>query len=138
MDSKSFRGIRIVLGIFTLINLVMGIAAFGPQDILVKFITLFYGANIQLTPQLTHVIRMFGAMNLAMTFLGLMGIKDPVKNKVAIDVAIVLLVIRGCEMLVYIKDIVNYFSIPQARILQNAASFFIMVILLVVFRPKAK
>ena len=138
MNNKQLQGIRIVLGIFTLINLVMGLAAFGPQNILVKFIALFYGASIELTPQLTHVIRMFGAMNLAMAFLGLMGVKDPLKNKLAIEVAIVLLVLRGVEMLVYIKDIVNYFSIPQARVLQNAASFFIMVILLAIFRPKAQ
>ncbi len=136
--NKSFPGIRITLFIFTLINLVMGILAFASQDIVARFIALFYGATVQLTPQLTHVIRMFGAMNLSMAFLGAMGIKDPVKNIVVIDVAIALLVIRGCEMLVYIKDLTQYFGLSQMRVLQNTASFFIMVILLIVFRPKTK
>ncbi|MBN2120641.1 MAG: hypothetical protein JW734_06270 [Candidatus Omnitrophica bacterium] len=135
---NSIKVIRALLVIFTLINFVMAILAFIGGDVATKFITLFYGATVALTPQLTHLIRMFGAMNLAFAFLGLLAYLDPVKNGAIIDGAICLLLVRGVEMLVFSKNIINYFDVSQFRLLQNAASFFIMAILLFIFKPKAK
>ena len=134
---KSLLVIRTLLLMFTLINLAMAIFAFVAGDAAVRFIGASYGAAVYLTPQLTHVIRMFGAMNLAMAFLGAMAYLDPVKNRSIINGAILLLSVRAIEMMVFWENIIEHFRVPQDRLIQNIASFSIMAILLFIFRPKA-
>ncbi|MFA5334827.1 MAG: hypothetical protein WC316_04175, partial [Candidatus Omnitrophota bacterium] len=124
--------------IFTVINLAMAVLSFVAGSSAIKFVALFYGATIDLTPQMTHVIRMFGAMNLAMAFMGAAAMIDPGKNRAIINGAIILLLVRAIEMLVFYKDIVDNFNIAPSRLIFNSATFLVMAIALIVFRPKTQ
>jgi len=135
---KSLTVIKVLLAIFTLTNFGLAVVAFIGGDVAIKSIKLFYGATINLTPQITHLIRMLGAMTFAVSFLGVMAFMDPVKNRAIISVAVFLLVVRAIEMMIFYGNITTHFNIAPARLIQNILSFLIMAILLFIFRPKAQ
>lgn len=135
---KNERILKVLLMIFVAINVIIGILVFTQGKLANLFVALFYGAEVQFTPQLVHVMRMFGAMSLAMAYLGWKAFQDPIKNREIINGAIILLSLRGLEMIVFSKEIVTYFNITPARNIANMCSYFAMATLLYIFRPKAQ
>ncbi len=134
---NNFTLLRVFMGVFTAICLIIGIVALaGGAQVLPFMIHLIYGARVDLTPQMVHVIRIIGAMNLTFAFVGALALKDPVKNRAAVLIAICLLSVRAIEMIVFSSEIISNFNISPLRNAVNIAGYLVVAIALFILRPK--
>jgi len=127
--------LKVLLAIFTAINFFMAVVSFATRETVNWLIQMSYGATVALTPQLVHVIRMFGAWNLTFAFLGAMAFANPEKNQIVVKGAVLLLSVRFIEMIIFWSYIVENFAIEPARLFSNACSYLIMATFLWIFRP---
>ncbi|NQU18365.1 MAG: hypothetical protein HQ564_09920 [Candidatus Saganbacteria bacterium] len=128
--------LKVLLLVFGLSQVVIGALAFFAGPYTESVIKVLYGATVNITPQLTHVIRMFGVYIFIIGLLALFAAKDPAQNQVIIYSVIGLLGLRVIQRLVFAQQIQASFGIPVSRNLINAALFLAFGVLLFIFRPK--
>ncbi len=127
---------RIVLGIVIFGYITIGIAAIIGGDTALNTINTFYGASINLTPQVTHIIRILGAFMIGVGIIGIFAWNNPIKNKAITNGIIILLLIRVAEKLIYFNDIQQAFNVSSFRLISGAILFFLLALLLYLFKPK--
>lgn len=129
---------KIVLALVGLAHLVLGlIANLAPPEMLVKVVSAFYGATVEVTAQSHHVIRIVGAFMLGVAAMAFLACRDPLRNQAVITGIIIVLLLRVLQRIVFAGEISSAFNIPSARIWVQAAFFLITAIALLVLRPKA-
>ena len=109
--------LRLVLALVGLSHLVLGlIANVAPADLLTKIVSGFYGASLQITPQLHHVIRILGVFMIGIGMMAMWACRDPQRNQVVIIGIIAILVLRVLQRLLLTQEITSSFNLSSARI----------------------
>lgn len=130
--------LRVLLALVGLAHLALGlIANLAPPEMLVKVVTTFYGATIDVTAQSHHVIRIVGAFMIGISVMAFLACRDPQRNQAIIMGIITVLVLRVVQRILFAQEIGSAFNIPASRIWLQIAFFLITAIALFVLRPKA-
>ncbi|MFC1780238.1 hypothetical protein ACFLY9_00915 [Patescibacteria group bacterium] len=127
---------KFLLYTFCISHFILGTIAFLGGPNLSEMITLVYGAELEVDPQLTYIARMFGAYMLTVGFLAILPIKDPVKYKGIINGAILLLVLRVLQRLLFAAQIHEAFGVSYSRIILNGIFFFLLAVAMYVSSRK--
>jgi hypothetical protein len=135
------QGIRIVLVIICLSHVVLGGLAFlGLPGRVAEAVAASYGATLsraEITGELQHVIRMLGAYMLAVAVLAGYAIADPVRNRFAIDVIVVLFLERVLQRVIFAEEVRSAFEVSAGRLWLQTAFFLAFPVLLLLLRPRA-
>ncbi len=133
---KSYLAIQIVLGLVAVAHVIIGLIGVIPA-IPINFVLMFYGAALQINPQVAHIIQMFGAYMLTIGVLGILAIFDPVKNVNIVYGLSFLLFLRVIQRLMFASQAYAVFGISAPYYWGQTVCFLVLAILLIVFRPKA-
>jgi hypothetical protein len=133
---KSNLAIKIVVGLVAAAHIIIGLIGVIPW-IPINIVLMFYGAALQINPQIAHIIQMFGAYMLTIGFLGIYAILDPVKNINIIYGVSFLLFLRVIQRLVFAGQAHAIFGISPGYYWGQTVCFLVLAILLLVFKPKA-
>ena len=99
---------------------------------------LAYGATVELTPQLLHVLRMLGAFMIGIGVLAAFAWQDPVTNRKIIVGIGVILVLRASQRVLFGTEIQEAFAIAPAKLAAQSAFFFALGALLIWLAPPGK
>ena len=130
--------LRLVLVLVGLAHLALGlIANLAPPDTLVRVGSGFYGASIELTPQVHHLTRIVGAFMIGVSVMAFLASLNPQRNKAVILGIVVVLLLRVAQRVVLASEITTAFGIASARIWIQAAFFLLTAIALIVLWPRS-
>jgi len=128
---------RVLLALVGLAHLVLGlIANLAPPEMLVKVMSTFYGATVEVTAQPHHLVRIIGAFMIGISVMAFLACRDPQRNQAIIMGIITVLVLRVIQRVVFTQEIGSAFNISPARIWLQVAFFLLTAIALFVLRPK--
>jgi hypothetical protein len=136
MDKLPYLPFRIVLGLVALAHIFIGGLACMPGMPLVRLAAVFYSATITLTPQLVHVMQMFGAYMLTVGALAVFAMVEPVRNRAIANGVIILLVLRILQRAVFAKYAWTVFKIPAGAYWMQTVLFTVTALALLLLRPK--
>jgi len=129
---------RVLLALVGITHLVLGlIANLAQPEMLVKVVSAFYGATVEVTAQSHHVIRIVGAFMIGIAAMAFLACRDPLRNQAVTTGIIIVLLLRVLQRIVFAGEISSAFNLPSARIWLQIAFFLITAIALLVLRPKA-
>ena len=135
---NKLSALRIILAIICVAHLVLGMCALvAPADALAKVAAASYGASLDITPQMHHVIRILGAFMVAVGVMAGMAAYQPGKHRGIIVGIVLLLVIRVAQRLIFHDEIQTHFGLSNARIWSQAIFFLATAAALLLLRPKA-
>jgi hypothetical protein len=130
--------LQILLLLVGIAHLALGLLAnLAPPGMLVNVAAQSYGAAIEVTPQLHHVIRILGAFMLGVGGLALVAGRDPARHRAIILGIAAVLVLRVAQRIAAMHEISAAFGIPPARVWMQAGFFLAVAIALLALRPKS-
>lgn len=137
---KCARGVfcRLVLGLVALSHITLGTAAFVPWVSVETLVKVFYQASVSVTPQLQHIVEMFGVYMFTVGILSIFALWDPVKNKSIINGIIILLVLRVIQRITFADQAWEVFQISSEWYWAQTILFFIIALVLFLLKPKAE
>lgn len=130
----AYLPIRVTLGLVAIAHIIIGLIGVIPI-IPREIILIFYGATLQITPQIEHIIQMFGAYMLTVGVLGLYAIWNPAGSRGIIYCLVFLLIVRVIQRLFFFGQAEAVFGISPVYYWGQTALFFIMAVALFCFRP---
>ena len=133
---QSYLPVRIVLGMAAAAHVIIGLIGVIPA-IPLSIVLMFYGASLQINPQIAHIIQMFGAYMLAVGVLGAFAVWDPLKNKSIIYGISFLLFLRVLQRIIFAGQAYSVFGISPIYYWVQTVLFFAIALALVLLRPKA-
>ena len=129
--------LRILLALIGLAHLALGaISNLAPPETLVRVVSAVYGATIEMTPQLHHVIRILGVFMIGVGVLAFLASRDPRRNQAIVTGIIVILVLRVFQRILLGREIIETFDIAPASIWIQAAFFLATAAALIALRPR--
>ena len=129
--------LRIVLALVGLAHLALGmIANLAGPDSLVRVVSGFYGATLEMTPALHHVVRILGVFMIGIGMMALWACSDPRRNQVVILGLIAILILRVLQRIMLAQEIASTFNISTTRLYTQAAFFLATAIALFLLRPR--
>lgn len=129
--------LRILLALVGLAHLILGlIACVAPPEILTKAVVLSYGAAIEVTPQLRHVVSILGVFMIGVGIMACLACRDPLRSSGIIIGIIVILGLRVIQRVLLTQEITQAFNVSAARLWMQAAFFLIVAVGLFVLRPR--
>ncbi len=132
------RILKALLWLVCVTHVGMGLAGVLSPALAEKVAHGFYGATVEFTPTVVHLVRIIGAYMIAMGVLGGVAATDPERNRAVIVAVAVLLAIRVAQRLIHAEEIHATFAISQARIWGQAAYFAAIAGALLYLMPKRK
>jgi hypothetical protein len=134
---KRDTALIVLLALVGAAHMVLGlIANLAPPDLLIKVMSEFYGATVEVTAQSHHIVRIVGAFMIGMGVMAFLACRDPRRNQAIIFGIITVLVLRVIQRIIFAPEIGSAFDIPTARIWLQVAFFLLTAIALFVLRPK--
>jgi hypothetical protein len=130
------RVLKVLLWLVCGSHLALGIAGVLSPTWAVEAARLFYGANLELTPVVVHLLRILGAYMIAMGLLGGVAALDPQKNRPFIIAIAILLAIRVLQRLLHAEAIQSNFGISDLRIWFQSGYFAALAAALLYLMPK--
>ena len=128
--------LRIVLGLVAVIHLSIGLLGVIPSSPL-SFVLVFYGGALQFSPQIAHLLQIFGAYMLTIGALCIYGIWDPVRHKSIIHGIIFLLLFRGIQRILTVSQVPTVFGLVPDYYWVQTFLFLATGLALLWLRPKA-
>ncbi len=129
--------LRLVLALVSLSHLLLGLCAvIAPAGAVAELVRMFYGAQLSLTPDLHHVIRILGAYMLAVGLMSLMAYFSPERSQFVVTGVIALLVLRVLQRLVFAAEIQTAFGVSFGHLWAQSAFFLAIAIALIVLFPR--
>jgi hypothetical protein len=133
---KPYLALKIVLAVVAAIHIIIGILGVIPASPL-SIVLAFYGGALQFSPQIGHLLQIFGAYMLTIGALCIYAIWDPIKNKCVIHGLIFLLLFRGGQRILTADQTSQVFGlVPQGYWIQTIL-FLAVGLILLWLRPKA-
>jgi hypothetical protein len=127
---------RIMLAAVGLAHLALGLAAnLGSQDTLGRIVTQFYGASLDVNPQMHHVLRILGVFMIGIGMMAIWACGNPQRHQAVVLGLIAILVLRVLQRIMLAKEIESAFNISPTRIWVQAGFFLAAAVLLFVLRP---
>ncbi|MBN2120780.1 MAG: hypothetical protein JW734_06985 [Candidatus Omnitrophica bacterium] len=133
---KSQGLLKVVLGGVALAHLIIGIVGCLPFIPVERLAAVFYRASVTISPQIEHIVQMFGAYMLTIGVLSIFALIDPVRNKAIITAISFLLFVRVLQRVLFVEQANIIFDIPVGWYWMQTVSFFAVAIALVLLRPK--
>jgi hypothetical protein len=136
---KRDTAFKLLLALVGISHLVLGLVAnLAPPEMLANVVAEFYGANIEVTTQSHHVIRIVGAFMIGVAVMAFLVCRDPQRNQAVIFGIITILVLRVIQRVVFAPELSGVFDIPPVRIWLQVLFFLLTAIALFVLRPKSE
>jgi hypothetical protein len=128
--------LKVILGLVCLAHIGLGIAGFMAGDVATQVAKVAYGANLMLTPQSEHLVRILGAFMIAIGALAGMAIRDPGRHRATILAIVLLLALRVTQRLLHADEIQSTFGIAKTHIWLQSAYFAALAGTLLYLMPK--
>jgi hypothetical protein len=139
MVMKKAIAFRVVLTVVGLAHLLLGVAAnLGPPEMLTKIVTQFYGASLDLTPQMHHVLRILGAFMVGIGLMALWACANPQRHQAVVFGIIAILIVRVVQRIVFAREISKAFDLSPTRLWLQVAFFALTALALFALRPKSE
>ncbi len=133
---QSYLPLKIILGIVALAHIVTGLNGIIP-GIPLSIVLVLYGGALQFSPQIAHLLYMFGAYMLTVGALCIYAIWDPVKNRSIIHCIIFLLFLRVIQRVLAAGQASTIFGVVPEYYWAQTILFLAAGLALVWLRPKA-
>lgn len=135
--NKKFA-LQILLLLVGISHLALGLLAnLAPPDMLAKAVAATYGASIELSPQVHHVIRMLGAFMIGIGGLALVAAREPRHHRAIIIGISAILILRVIQRIMVMDEVSTAFAISSGRIWMQAVFFLALAVGLLVLMPKS-
>src|SRR5437899_8623549 len=95
------RILKLLLWLVCVTHLLMGIAGVCSPSLAERVARGFYGATVEFTPSVVHLVRIIGAYMIAVGILGGVAARDPERNRPVIITVAILLAIRVLQRLLH-------------------------------------
>jgi len=129
---------RLLLALVGLAHLALGLTAnLAPPETVTKVVSGFYGATLDVTPQMHHMIRILGVFMIGIGMMAVWACSNPERHKIVVLGIIAILILRVIQRVMLAKEIGEAFTISPTRIWAQAAFFGIIAVALFLLRPKA-
>jgi hypothetical protein len=130
--------LQILLGLVGLAHLGLGLLAnLAPPETLARLVSAFYGAALDVAPQVHHVTRIVGAFMIGIAVMAFLACRDPQRNRVVIWGIITILVLRVIQRVTLAQEISSAFNIAPSRIWMQVAFFLATAVALFLLLPKS-
>jgi hypothetical protein len=134
--TQSHLPLRLVLALVGLIHILIGLIGVIPGFPL-SYALVFYGGALKFSSNIAYLLHIFGAYMLTIGVMCIYALWNPLKNKSIVHCIIFLLLFRGIQRIVYLRQVETVFGmVPQYYWIQTAL-FIIVAIALIWFRPRA-
>lgn len=134
---KKESAIKTLLAIVAASHLIIGVIGyFAPPEIAASLLEMIYKANVNVTPEIQHVIRITGAYMCAIGVMSIFAFLNPEKNRAIIHGIVVLLVLRVSQRFVFADQIQEAFGIPYGHLIGQSVFYLGLAALLFFFCPK--
>ena len=128
--------LQILLGLVGLAHLILGLLAnLVSPELLTKITALSYGATIDVTPQLHHLIRMLGAFMIGVGGLAFVAARDPQHHRAIIIGIIAILVLRVVQRVLAMDEVTAAFGLSTTRVWMQAGFFLAIAAVLLALLP---
>lgn len=134
---KRYLPLRIILGAVALAHILIGLGGVIPAIPISGVARIVYGASLTLTPQIEHIVQMFGAYMLTVGLLAAFAVRDPAKNIFVIYGVSFLLFVRVVQRLFFAGQAFEVFGISHAWYWAQTVVFFAIPLALILLRPRA-
>jgi hypothetical protein len=131
----AFRAVLMLVG---LAHLILGLAAnVAPPETLTKIVAEFYGATLDVTPQVHHVLRILGVFMIGIGMMAIWACANPQRHQAVVFGIIAILILRVLQRIAFAQEISKAFGVSPVRLWVQVAFFLITAIALFALRPKA-
>ena len=129
--------LRIILGLVALAHILIGLGGVIPAVPVEWLASIVYGASLTVSPQIEHIIQMWGAYMLTVGLLAAFAVWQPAKNTFVIYGVSFLLFVRVIQRLFFADDAESVFEISLIWYWVQTAVFLAIPICLILLRPRA-
>ena len=130
--------LKILLGVVCASYLVLGSVPQLSAGLVETTGRLAYGATVELTPQLHHVLRMLGAFMIGIGVLAAFAWREPVQNRRIIQGIAVILILRASQRVVFGQSIHQAFDISYPQLWTQSLFFFSLGVALLWLTPRSR
>jgi uncharacterized protein YjeT (DUF2065 family) len=95
-----------------------------------------YGATVDLTPQLHHVLRMLGAFMIGIGVMAAFAWKDPLTNRQIIIGIGIILILRASQRVLFGSAIQDAFQLSLQQLMLQGMFFFMLGVALIWLAPR--
>ena len=134
---QSHIPLRVILGLVGLAHILIGLGGVIPAVPTSWLAGILYGASLTVTPQIEHIVQMWGAYMLTVGILAAFAVRDPVKNTFIIYGVSFLLFVRVLQRLFFAGQAFEVFGISPVWYWAQTVIFFAIPLALILLRPKA-
>jgi len=128
---------RIILGLVSLAHILIGLGGVIPAVPTSWLAGILYGASLTVTPQIEHIVQMWGAYMLTVGLIAAFAVWQPAKNTFIIYGVSFLLFVRVIQRLFFAGQASEVFGISLIWYWVQTVVFFAIPVALILLRPKA-
>lgn len=129
---------RLLLALVGLAHLALGLTAnLAPPDTIATVVSDSYGATLDVTPQMHHVLRILGVFMIGIGLMALWACGRPQRHPTVVLGIVAILLLRVLQRVMLANEIQSTFHISPARIWIQAGFFLITAVVLFALRPRA-
>jgi uncharacterized protein DUF4345 len=129
---------RVLLALVGLAHLALGLTAnLAPPETLARVVSDSYGATLEVTPQMQHVLRILGVFMIGIGMMALWACGNPQRHPTVVLGIVAILLLRVLQRVMLAKEIETAFNISPARLWVQAGFFLIIAVALFLLRPRA-
>jgi hypothetical protein len=132
----SYILLKLVLALVAVIHIIVGLVGIIP-GIPLSYVLVFYGGALQFSPLIAYLLQMFAAYMLTIGALGIYALWDPLKHKAIIHCIIFLLLFRGIQRILYLRQVKTVFGMVPDYYWTQTILFLLVALALLWLRPRA-
>ena len=128
--------LRIILGLVSLSHILIGLGGVIPVVNTNWLVGIVYGASLTVTPQIEHIVQLFGAYMLSVGLIAAFAVWRPAKNIFVIYGLSFLLFVRVLQRLFFAGQSFETFGISPVWYWVQTGFFFVIPLALILLRPR--
>jgi hypothetical protein len=130
------RALKALLWLVCTTHLGLGLAGMLSPAWATRMVQTFYGARLDLTPVLIHVLRIVGAYMVAIGVLGGLAARDPARHRAVVMTIAGMLLIRVLQRLMHAGEIEVTFGVSAGHLWFQSVYFAVLAGALVALLPR--
>lgn len=134
---QTYLPLRIILGLVALAHILIGLGGIIPVVPTSWLANILYGASLTVTPQIEHIVQMWGAYMLTVGLIATFAVWQPAKNTFIIYGVSFLLFVRVIQRLFFAGQAFDVFGISPVWYWVQTVVFLAIPVALILLRPKA-
>lgn len=134
---QPYLPLRIILGLVALAHILIGLGGIIPVVPTNWLANILYGASLTVTPQIEHIVQMWGAYMLTVGLIATFAVWQPAKNTFIIYGVSFLLFVRVIQRLFFAGQAFDVFGISAVWYWVQTVVFLAIPVALILLRPKA-